>query len=88
MTNKILPRTFLDLLILFTVLHALWFIALPLALFGSWRYPRFIEIILAGVIYDSLFGFVPEMGVAGYAGTIAGVVVFLLVMILKMVVRR
>ena len=88
MTNKILLRTLFDLLILLTVLHALWFIALPLTIFGSWRYQHFIEIILAGIIYDSLFGFVPEMGVAGYAGTIAGVVIFLLIMILKRVVRR
>ena len=88
MKTNILFRTLLDLLIFTAIFHALWFIALPLAIFGSWKYPHFTEIILAGVIYDSLFGFVPEMGVAGYVGTIVAVGAFLLVVILKRVVRR
>ena len=88
MKKVILHRIIIDLLIIASVFHGWWFIALPLALFGSWKYPRFIEIILAGIIYDSLFGFVPEMGVAGYVGTIVSVVVFLLVMVLKRVVRK
>lgn len=75
-------------MIVASVFHAWWFVVLPLALIGAWGFPYFIEMIIAGIIYDSLFGFVPEMGVWGYIGAIVSIVFFVLMISLKKVVRR
>ena len=75
-------------MILLAMMHGWWVVALPLALIGVWRFPYFVEIIIAGIIYDSLFGFVPEMGVIGYLGTIVSVGLFLLLILAKKVMRK
>jgi len=76
MNKNLLTRIFIDLLIIITVLNGWWFFALPLALIGAWLFPYFVELIVAGIGYDSLFGFVPGMGAWGYAGTIVSIVLF------------
>lgn len=87
MKKQLIFRILLDFLIIVSILHAWWFIALPLAIFGVWKFPYFIEIILAGIIYDSLFGFVSGMGVLGYVGTVVSIIVFGIVVLLRKVVR-
>ncbi|MEK7641597.1 MAG: hypothetical protein AAB365_01225 [Patescibacteria group bacterium] len=88
MQNNFGLRIVLDILIFSAVIHGWWFIAVPLALSGAWKYAYFCEFIIAGIIYDSLFGLVPGNGVAGYAGIILSIVLLLLVAILKRVLRR
>jgi hypothetical protein len=88
MKQQILSRIILDIIILICVLHAWWFVVLPLAIFGVWKYPYFIEIIITGIIHDSLFGFVSEMGVSGYIGTIVSILVFGVVFLLRKLVRK
>jgi len=88
MNNQLIFRIILDILIAICILQAWWFIALPLAIFGVWEFPYFIEIILAGIIYDSLFGFVSGMGVWGYVGTIVSIILFGVVILLRKMVRR
>jgi len=85
---KLSFRIITDLLLLISVVNGWWFIALPLSLMGAWNFPYFIEIILAGIAYDSLFGFVPEMGLWGYAGTIMAVIGSIVANVLKKIVRR
>ncbi|MFA6295320.1 MAG: hypothetical protein WC666_02760 [Candidatus Paceibacterota bacterium] len=81
-------RIVIDLVVLFCVIHGWWFIALPISLFALWSYSYYIEIILAGIIYDILFGFIPEVGFLGYIGTVVSVLIFLVVVMAKKVVRR
>ena len=88
MNKPIFSRIILDILILLAMMHGWSVVALPLALIGVWRFPYFVEIIIAGIIYDSLFGFVPEMGVIGYLGTIVSVGLFLLLILAKKVMRK
>ena len=85
---KLSFRIITDLLLLISVVNGWWFIALPLSLMGAWNFPYFIEIILAGIAYDSLFGLVPEMGLWGYAGTIMAVIGSIVANVLKKIVRR
>jgi hypothetical protein len=76
MKNSVILRIILDILIAISLLNGWWFLALPLALVGAWFFPYFIELIIAGIGYDSLFGFVSGMGIWGYMGTIVSVVLF------------
>ncbi|KND49889.1 MAG: hypothetical protein AB197_00050 [Parcubacteria bacterium C7867-002] len=71
--QKILLRLIIDIGIAYAVLNGWWFIVLPLSFVGIWIFPFFIEIVIAGLIYDSLFGFVPEMGLWGYVGTLVSI---------------
>lgn len=88
MDNKLSYRVIFDIIIFLCIFHGWWFVVLPLAIFGLWRYPYFVEIIFAGIIYDSLFGFQSDMILWGYLGIIVSIVVFGAVLLLKKIVRR
>lgn len=88
MNKKILSRIILDLLMLIFLLNGWWFLALPLALIGAYLFPYFIEMIIAGIGYDALFGFISGIGLWKYAGTAISIVLFLGVVALKKTVRR
>ncbi|OHA16824.1 MAG: hypothetical protein A3C79_00650 [Candidatus Taylorbacteria bacterium RIFCSPHIGHO2_02_FULL_45_28] len=78
----------LDMIILICVIHAWWFVALPFIFVGMWRFPLFVEIIIVGIIYDSLFGFYPEIDIWGYIGTISSVAIFGIMFFIKKILRR
>ena len=88
MNKRITTRIIIDILLAIFVLNGWWFFALILGLFGAWYMPYFVEAIIAGIIYDALFGAAAGMGLWGYMGTIIGVVVFVLLRGLKKAVRR
>ncbi len=88
MNKKILPRIIIDLILFLSVLNGWWFVALPLGLIGAYMYAHFVEIIIAGIIYDSLFGYIPGMGNRAYIGTIVAVVIYGTLSGLKKVVRK
>lgn len=75
------------MIIAIALLNAWWFIALPLAIVGAWFFPYFAELIVAGVVYDALFGMIPGMGLWSYSGTIISVILFMIVFLLKKLVR-
>ena len=75
------------MLIFIAVLNAWWPAAVVLAVAGAWSFGYFIELILAGVAYDALFGMSPGLGWEGYMGTIGAVTIFVAVRILKKLVR-
>jgi hypothetical protein len=87
MNNSIRLRIGIDILLSISVLNGWWFVALPLAILGIWLYPFFIESIIAGSIFDALFGFVPGIGFWRYMGTVGSVCVFCLGMFIKKKVR-
>ena len=85
---KLPLRIATDIILAVALIQGWWLVAVLAALFGSWYFHLYIEVILAGLVYDSLFGMVPGMGVKGYIATIAAVAIFLAAHILRRVVRR
>ncbi len=85
--QKIIIRLIIDIAIALAVLNGWWFIVLPLSFVGIWIFPFFIEIVIAGWVYDSLFGFVPEMGLWGYAGTLTSVLFLSIISLVKGSIR-
>jgi hypothetical protein len=69
------------------IIHGWWIAALLLAFIGSWFFQYYFEIILFGIIFDSLFGFVNSMGIYGYLGSIVSLIIFMVVLFLKRALR-
>lgn len=88
MQKNLIFRIILDLLIFLAIIHGWWFVASPLALVGAWRYRYFAEMVVTGLVYDSLFGLVPGMGIFGYLGIFVSIFLFLGMILLKKVLRR
>jgi len=86
--TKTSSRIIIDILIICLLIPGYWFLALPLAIISAWYFPYFVEVIIAGIVYDALFGFIPGMGAWQYAGTIGSVIIFLIMFLSKKVVRR
>ena len=83
-------RITLDVILLLLVIMGWWFAAIPIALIGAWVFPRYAEIVIAGFLYDILFGFgaVPDRGILGYAFVIGGAILLAVVAYLKIVVKN
>jgi hypothetical protein len=62
--------------------------AFAVAIISAWFFPYFIELIAAGIIFDALYGMVPDMGIWGYISSIEAIVVYTLVVIVRNMVRR
>ncbi len=86
--NKTSIRITADIILAVSVVNGWWFVIVPIGIIGAWNYLFFIEILLVGIIYDSLFGFVPSMGIWGYVGSIISVVILIGVLCSKKVLRR
>ncbi len=85
--NKTTIRILLDIVIAIAVLEGWWFVALPIGIVSAWAFPYYLELFLAGFIYDSLFGMTTGMGIVGYLGTIVTAIVLAIVAIVKKLVR-
>lgn len=81
-------RLICDLLILISVMNGWWPVAVIIGLVGNWYFSYFIEIIIAGIIFDSLFGYDQYLGLAGYYGTIISITAFIIVSGSKKVLGR
>lgn len=88
MNNTVGRRIILDLILLLSIMEGWWLVAFLIAIVIAMLYRYPFEIIVAGVIYDSLFGLLPGAGITGYAGTIAMICVFLVVRGMHRWVRR
>ena len=80
-------RLIIDIVMVVAVMNGWWFVILPLGIIATWKFPYFIEIILAGICYDALFGMVPALGIWSYSGTLGAISVVLLVFLLKKLIR-
>jgi hypothetical protein len=87
MKENTIYRIILDLLIFLCVTQGWWFVFLPLGILGVWYFPYFIEIVVAGVIFDSLFGFIPDLNIIGYANTIISSFLLLFISGVRRIVR-
>lgn len=75
------------IIIFFFLINGWWFVALPLIIFGIWKLGFMVEVLIAGVMYDALFGMVSNTGVWGYTGIITVVIILIGAYILKKIVR-
>ncbi len=81
-------RLLFGLLILLGLLQGWWFLILPVGLIGAWAWPLYVEIVLAGFVYDSLYGYATSIGLWRYLGTLISLVIVIVMAGLKMVVRK
>ena len=81
-------RLILGVLLLFVIIQGWWFIALPIALIGLLRYRWYFESLVAGIVYDSLFGLIDGEGARGRIGIIAASVIFIGMVLLKNILRK
>lgn len=89
MENKhIIYRIIADLLIFIFIIQGWWIPALIIGIFCLWKFQFYIEIIIAGLTFDILYGFISELGVQGYIGLIVSILFFILFIIIKKVVRK
>ena len=87
MNHSFIIRICLYIAIIGAIINGWWFIALPLLLIGVWRLSFRIEIIIAGIMYDALFGMVHGMGWWGYIGTIVSVIIVSVILIFEKMIR-
>ncbi len=80
-------RIIVDVVVLVSVLLGWWYIALPVAVLAAWMLPYYFEFLLAGLIFDSLYGFGRGLGIFGYFGIVISVVALVLAQFLKLIVK-
>ena len=88
MSKYIVLRVCVDILIAVCILQSWWLMALAIAIIATWIFPYFVEIIIAGFVFDALFGMVPSMKGWGYLSTIEAVVIFAAIQYIRSRVRR
>jgi len=75
----IIKRIIFTLLLLGAALYAPWWLTLLVAMYGTFCFPRYYEVIILGVVADLFYGIPGGMFVGyGAAGLFAGVVIFVL----------
>jgi hypothetical protein len=80
-------KIILYLFIAFSILNGWWLLALPLLIVGIWKFSFKAEILIAGIIYDALFGMIPGTGLHGYIGTITAIFILIILGLFKKLVR-
>lgn len=68
-------RVFADIVFVLALLFAPWQVILALAVFGTFFFPRFIEVIIIGIVFDLLYapsGIEPAV----FWGTISGIILY------------
>ncbi|MEI8328078.1 MAG: hypothetical protein WCG02_02990 [Candidatus Taylorbacteria bacterium] len=84
---KSIFRILIDIAIFICLVHAWWYFALLLAIIGLWNFGLYIEIILAGLIYDALYGTMKVTDIMGSIGLVVGVIFFVILTFIKKLVR-
>jgi hypothetical protein len=78
--NKIIVfRISLDIVLAICVIFGWIYAAILIFVVGAWFFPYFIEAVLAGFLYDLLFGAVPGTGVKAYSAMILSVAILAIV---------
>ena len=80
-------RITIDIAIFLCLVQAWWYFALLLALIGIWNFGFYIEIVIAGLIYDALYGSTTVKGWAGSIGLIVGAILFVVMTVMKKMIR-
>ncbi len=69
------------------LIQGLWFFVLILCLIGAWNYKYYIEMIISGLVYDSLFGQNAMKGLMTYIGLISATLLYIIVNVSKKIIR-
>jgi hypothetical protein len=69
------------------VVKGVWIVAALLALFLLWKYHAIVTVLVAGILYDALYGMLPAQTWYGYVGTITAIVFVIGFYMLKKLVR-
>jgi hypothetical protein len=77
----------LSVILFVLVIKGVWIPAALLALFLLWKYHAVITVLVAGILYDALFGMFPAQTWYGYVGTISALVFVIVFYSIKKVVR-
>ena len=85
--KKLIYRIIIDAIIFICLIQGWWYFAILVGMIGVWNFGFFIEIVLAGLIYDALYGSAAIKGVAGSIGLIVGSILFIVLSIIKKIVR-
>lgn len=88
MIKAIFVRVVTDIVIAFCVLQSWWLAAFAVAIIGAWFFPYFVEIIIAGLVFDALFGMLPDMGIWGYISTIEAICALIVIGGVRKIVRK
>jgi hypothetical protein len=86
--NNIYIRILIDIILFYSVINGWWIVSIPLGILGTWFRESFIELIIAGVAYDALFGMNSSLGLAGWIGTITAVVLYTCILLTKRFIRK
>ncbi len=84
---KLTFRVIIDIAIFLCLVQAWWYFALLFALIGIWNFGFYIEMIIAGLIYDALYGSTNWRDVSGSIGLIVGGILFIVLTVVKKMVR-
>ncbi len=87
MQKNSIIRLVVNILLFVSVLNGWWPIAFIVGVGGAWYWPHFIEIIVAGVAYDALFGMISGTSIHGWIGTIVSIVLYTVILLIKKIVR-
>lgn len=80
-------RIIIDIVLFFLIINGIWFIALPLSVISAFIFENYFEIILFGIMYDSLFGYVSIHSIYGYLATIFSVFAYIIISVIKKTLR-
>ncbi len=87
MRKNSIIRSVVDIILFVSVLNGWWPVAFIVGAGGAWYWPHFIEIIVAGVAYDALFGMNSGLAMHGWLGTIVSILLYTVILLIKKIVR-
>ena len=83
---KLALRIILDALIFVALIQGWWYFVVLLCILGVWNFGFYIEIIIAGSFYDSLYG-TKNGSIYGYSGLVVSIALFIILSIFKRIIR-
>lgn len=89
MNKNIIYRIIVDISIAIFILQGWWFVALPILLVSAWKFPGYVEIVVAGIAYDSLFNYSTETAsLLEYVGVLTTTAIFVCLFFVKQLLRK
>ena len=86
--NTIIKRAALGIILFICIINAWWFIAVPVGIIGCVYFDFYVESVIAGVMYDSLFGMISSMGIRAYIGTMISLFILMIISVSKKFIRK
>lgn len=87
MSIKTIFRIIADIILFYSVIQGWWFVAGAIGIFGIWYFGVYAEAVIAGFMYDSIFGRASGGWPSSHVGIISSVIVFVAVLFLKRILR-